>query len=126
MTNTIIAIFSDPKSGSEEALGRVFNALVLALELKEKGEPFEVIFQGAGSRWPAELAKTDHPANALYEAVKDSIAGVSGGCADVFGATESVKNDTPHKLIRDVAIPGTDGMIDMAKHLINGDRFITF
>lgn len=126
MNKTVISILSDPKAGGEEAVGRTFNALALALELKEKGQPFEVIYQGAGSRWPAELAKTDHPLNALYEAVKDNIAGVSGGCADLFGATESVERDTGHKLIRDVAIPGTGGVIDMAKHVINGDRFITF
>lgn len=126
MPKTIIAIYSDPKSGGEEALGRAFNALVMALELKEKGEPFEVVFQGTGSRWPAEFTQKDHPVNALYEAVKDSVVGVSGGCADLFGATESVESITNHKLIRDVAIPGTGGMVDMAKHLINGDRYITF
>lgn len=35
---TAIIIMSDPKSGSEESLGRVFNALALASECKQKGD----------------------------------------------------------------------------------------
>ena len=33
---TAIIILSDPKSGSEEALGRVFNALALASEVSRR------------------------------------------------------------------------------------------
>ena len=66
---TAIIILSDPKSGSEEALGRVFNALALASECKQKGDEVAVVFNGAGTRWPAELTKLSHPANGLYNAV---------------------------------------------------------
>jgi hypothetical protein len=52
---TAIIILSDPKSGSEDALGRVFNALALASECKQKGDEVAVVFNGAGTRWPAEL-----------------------------------------------------------------------
>jgi len=69
MTKAAIIIYSDPKPGAEEALGRLFNALFLAYELKEKQQEVAIIFQGAGTRWPAELVKADHPAHALYEAV---------------------------------------------------------
>ena len=55
---TAIIILSDPKSGSEEALGRVFNALALASECKQKGDEVAVVFNGAGTRWPAELTQT--------------------------------------------------------------------
>jgi len=47
-----------------------------------------VLFQGAGTRWIGELTKADHPAHELFEAIKDTVAGVSCGCADVFGASE--------------------------------------
>ena len=43
---TAIIIMSDPKSGSEEALGRVFNALALASECKQKGDEVAVVFNG--------------------------------------------------------------------------------
>ena len=34
---TAIIVMSDPKNGSEEALGRVFNALALAAECQQEG-----------------------------------------------------------------------------------------
>ncbi len=75
-----IIVLSDPKSGSEEALGRVFNALAAAYDFKQQGDEVTVRFQGAG-----ELGQAEHPAHIIFEAVKDKVAGVSCGCADVFG-----------------------------------------
>jgi len=125
MNKTAIIIYSDPKSGSEEALGRVFNALFLAYELIEKNQETAIIFQGAGTRWPAELVKPGHPAHALYEAVKGAIAGVCGGCADVFGATEDARK-TGLKLDYEKAIPGTPGILDVSAYLDQDYRLVTF
>lgn len=124
MTATAIVVFSDPKAG-EEALGRLFNAMFLTLELKEKDQDVSLIFQGAGARWPAEVVKPGHPANALYRAVEDKVAGVCGGCADVFGATDGAKN-AGVKLIRDKNIPGTNGILDLSRYLDEGYRLVTF
>ena len=85
---TAIIVMSDPKNGSEEALGRVFNALALAAECKQEGDEVAVVFNGTGTRWPAELTKLSHPANGLYNAVRDVVQGASCGCADVFGTKE--------------------------------------
>lgn len=125
MSKTAIIIYADPKAGSEEALGRLFNALFLAYELKEKNQDVAVIFQGAGTRWPAALAKADHPAHALYEAVKDVVAGICGGCADVFGATEDARK-TGLKLDYEKAIPGTPGILDVSRYLDQGYRLVNF
>ena len=46
MTKTLIVLFSDPTHGGEEALGRLFNAMFLTLELKEKHQHVELLFQG--------------------------------------------------------------------------------
>ena len=81
---TAIIVLSDPKSGSEEALGRVFNALAAAYDFTKHGDDVTVLFQGAGTRWIAEVTKNDHPAHALFEEVKDKVAGASSGCADVL------------------------------------------
>ena len=116
---TAIVVFSDPKSGSEEALGRLFNALFLTYELKDKGQDVSLIFQGAGARWPAEVTKPAHPANALYNAVVDKVAGVCGGCADVFGASAGVPA-TGLALVRDKSIPGTTGVLDLSRYLDGG------
>ncbi|PWB95220.1 DsrE family protein [Methylosinus sporium] len=125
MSKTAIIIYSDPKSGSEEALGRLFNGLFLAYELKEKGKDVAVVFQGAGTRWPAQLVRADHAAHALYEAVKDVVAGVCGGCADVFGATEDARK-TGLKLDYEKAIPGTPGVLDLSSYLDQGYSLVTF
>jgi DsrE/DsrF-like family len=125
MSKTAIVVFSDPKPGSEEALGRLFNAMFLTLELKDKGQDVALIFQGAGARWPAEVAKPAHPAHALYHAVADKVAGVCGGCADVFGATEGVKA-TGLNLVRERDIPGVGGILDLSRYLDQGYRLVAF
>ncbi|MGE8492767.1 DsrE family protein [Comamonas sp.] len=121
---TVIVVFSDPQSGTQEALGRVVNALFLAYELKEKNRDFDLVFQGTGVRWPAELVKPEHPGHALYEAVLDHIV-VCGGCADVFGAGAGLA-PTGIALVRDKTIPGTTGVLDLSRHLDAGHTLVTF
>lgn len=122
---TAIAILSDPKSGTEEALGRVFNALATAYDFKQKGQDVEIVFQGAGTRWPAELSKADHPAHDLYEAVADTVAGVSCGCAEVFGATEEVER-SGLDFIKDNPVPGTSGLVSLQRLVGDGATVLTF
>jgi hypothetical protein len=124
MPATAIIVFSDPRAG-EEALGRVFNALILTQSLKEKGEDVSLAFQGAGSRWPGELSKPLHPANALYGAVRDTVVGVSEACAVVFGASESVK-EAGLPLLHDRPVAGTPGVFDLSPWLAEGRRLVTF
>lgn len=124
VSKTAIVVFSDPKSGSEEALGRLFNALFLTHELKGKGADVGLIFQGAGARWAGEIVKTDHPAHALFKAVEDKVV-VCGGCADVFGATEEAEA-SGLSLVREKDIPGTTGVIDLSRYVADGARLVTF
>ena len=122
---TAIIILSDPKNGSEEALGRVFNALALASECQQVGDEVAVVFNGAGTRWPAELTKPSHPANGLYNSVRDVMQGVSCGCAEVFGATESVKScGVP--IVKDHALAGTAGLLSLRRYLAEGWNTIVF
>lgn len=122
---TAIIILSDPKSGSEEALGRVFNALAAAYDYKQAGDDVEILFQGAGTRWVGELANPEHPAYTLFEAVKDTVAGVSCGCADVFGATEEVEK-SGFDFITDNPVPGTSGLPSLRKLTAEGYNILTF
>jgi hypothetical protein len=119
-----IIVLSDPKNG-EDALGRVFNALAAAYDFKQQGKDVRVLFQGAGTRWIAELTKADHPAHGLFDAVKDTVAGVSCGCADVFGAAEDVKKSA-FDLITDNAVPGTSGLPSLHKLMSEGYTIISF
>ncbi len=120
-----IIILSDPKGGSEEALGRVFNALAAAYDFKNKGDDVTVLFQGAGTRWPSELSKADHPAHCLYETVSDTVAGISCGCADVFGATADAES-TGLELIKENRVPGTSGLPSLQKLVSEGYTVLTF
>ncbi len=120
-----ILVLSDPKSGSDEALGRVFNALAAAYEFKTRGEEVTLLFQGAGTRWIGELSKPEHPAYALFEEVKDKVAGVSCGCADVFGGTEDAEK-SGFELIKDNPIPGTSGLASLQKLIGQGYTLLTF
>lgn len=121
---TAIIILSDPKAG-EEALGRVFNGLAVAHAALEAGDTVEVVFNGAGSRWPEELSKVTHPANGLYHAVREAVVGVSCGCAAVFGATKGVEA-CGLPLLKDKALPGTPGISDLRRYLADGWRTLVF
>lgn len=125
MHKTAVVILSDPKSGGEEALGRVFNALVVAYDAKQRGYDVTVLFQGAGTRWSGLITAPDHPVNALYEAVKDRIAGVSCGCADVFGARQAAEQHG-FRLVSECAVPGTSGLPSIARLLDDGYQVVTF
>lgn len=122
---TAIVVMSDPKSGSEEALGRVFNALALAAECKDRGDDVAVVFNGAGTRWPDELVKLSHPAHSLYEAVRDVVTGASFACAEVFGATESVlSSGVP--IVKDNKLAGTEGLLSLRRYLTEGWSVVIF
>jgi hypothetical protein len=121
---TAIIVLSDPKAG-EEALGRLFNALAAAYDFKQRGHDVELVFQGAGTRWAGVLGNTDHPAHALYEAVKDTVAGVSCGCADVFGARAAAEK-SGFDLIGNNPVPGTSGLPSLATYAEGNYTVLTF
>lgn len=122
---TAIIILSDPKSGGDEALGRLFNGLAAAYDFKQKGDDVTVLFQGAGTRWASYLTNEAHPAHQLYKAVADRIAGVSCGCADVFGAhDDAVKSG--FDLIKGNAVPGTSGLPSLQKLVAGGHQVMIF
>jgi hypothetical protein len=120
-----ILIHSDPKSGTEEALGRVFNALAVAHDLKQKNEEVRVMFIGTGTRWLAELSKADHPVHGLFEGVKDKIDGASSACAAAFGATEDVEN-AGFELLTGNDLPGTTGLPSVADLMTEGYQVLVY
>lgn len=122
---TAILVYSDPKNGSEEALGRLFNALAATYDFKKNGDDVTLMFQGAGTRWVGQLGKPDHPAHDLYEAVRDKVAGVSCGCADVFGAADDAEKEG-YALIKDNTVPGTSGVTSLRKLISDGYTILNF
>jgi len=120
-----ILVLSDPNHGKEEALGRVFNALATAFDYKQAGAQVQIMFNGTGTRWIAELTNPENPVHELFEAVKDSIAGVSCGCADVFGAAEDVEK-SGFDYLTENAIPGTRGLPSVHRLATEGYSVFTF
>ena len=119
-----IIVLSDPNNG-EDALGRVFNALATAYDYQQAGDDVTILFQGAGTRWIGELSRSDHPVHGLFDAVKDNIAGVSCGCAEVFGATEDVEK-SGFDFLKDTAVPGTAGLPSLRALAMEGYNVATF
>lgn len=120
-----ILVLSDPNTNSEEALGRVFNGLAAAYELKQSGDEVSIVFQGAGTRWPKLLSDPKHPVHELFELVKDRVAGVSCGCSAVFGATEDAVA-SGMALISENQVPGTTGLPSLRKWLIEDSPVLIF
>ncbi|MCS7476957.1 hypothetical protein ACFFQW_01650 [Umezawaea endophytica] len=122
---TAVVVLSDPSTGTDEAVGRVFNALATAWEFAQGGEAL-VVFQGAGTRWPAVLADPAHPAHELYTAVRKQVATVaSGGCATVFGATEGLRSEDVTQVSQNLA-PGTTGVGSIRELVRSGYHVLTF
>jgi hypothetical protein len=120
-----IIIFSDPTHGGEEALGRAFNGLATSYDFKQHGTEVAVYFQGTGTRWAGIVSQQDHALHALYSAVSDTIAGVSCGCADVFGAREAAEK-SGFELVTDNRVPGTSGLPSIAQLTAQGYTIFTF
>jgi hypothetical protein len=119
-----VFVLSDPNAG-EEALGRVFNALAFAADAQASGDDVAIVFQGAGTRWPAELVKLGHPARELYDAVRPLVAGASTACATVFGAIDGVKA-SGLSLLSDNKLQGTPGLASIRRHLAEGRTALVF
>ena len=123
MPITTLVVFSDPANG-DEAFGRVFNALAAARELGAAGQPVQIVFQGAGTRWPALLRDPQHPAHALFQSVATRIAGASLGCTAAFDSKAGVES-AGVSLLDDNAVPGTPGLASIASFSAAGP-VITF
>ena len=125
MKKIAIVLMSDPKSGSEESTGRALNALALAYECKTAGDEVALLFKGAGTRWPEQLSRIDHPGNARYNDVRDTVRGASRGCAERYGAAAGVQA-AGVDLIADAALPGTPGVLGLRRYLEEGWETVIF
>jgi hypothetical protein len=125
MQKVAIVVLSDPATQTEESLGRTFNALAAAYDFKQRGDDVTVLFQGAGTRWAGQLSKPEHPFHDLFNAVSDRVAGVSCGCADVFGASDDATT-SGFELVKDNPVPGTSGLPSLGKLMAEGFTVLTF
>ena len=116
---------SDPKNGTEESLGRLLNGLAMAHESRSAGDEVEVVFKGAGTRWPGELSKLSHPAHERFQSIRESIKGASLGCAMKYGARDDVEASGV-ALLSDTPLPGTPGIAGLRSYYADHWNVVVF
>lgn len=89
MLKVAIIVLADTETHGD--MGRVTNALTAAQEFKEAGDDVKLLFDGAGTKWVAELSKEDQLLNPLFNSVKDKVAGVCLFCSGAFGVKEEIE-----------------------------------
>ncbi|WP_243384543.1 DsrE family protein [Geothrix alkalitolerans] len=125
MSKTAIVVFADPKPGTDEAFGRLSNALILTSDLKQRGEEVALVFQGAGTRWAAEVTKADHPMHGLFRSVEDKFAGVCNACAAAYDTlNEAEASGLP--VTGDFMVPGIGRLISLGEYITKGYQIVLF
>lgn len=120
-----VFILSDPKSGSDESTSRALNALGFADECVRSGDELAIVFAGAGTRWPAELAQPTHPAHARYDGLREFVHGASRSCAARNGATAGLAA-AGVPLLADNQIAGTQGVASFRRYYAEGWQVTVF
>jgi len=118
MAKAATIVFAD--TDSAEGLGRVVNALTTAKEFKETGDEGRVIFDGAGTKWVAELSAEDHKYHWLFEDVRDQVEGACAYCAKAFGVKDEVEKEGVELLGDYEGHPSIHGLI------VEGYEVVTF
>ncbi len=90
MEKIAIVIFAD--TNTSEAIGKVSNSFILAMEAIENGDDLKIIFDGAGTKWIGELEKEDHKLHRIYLSLKGNITGACKYCARAYGVIDQVEN----------------------------------
>lgn len=117
MPKAAVVLFAD--TDSPEGMGRMANALTTAREFKQSGDEVRVIFDGAGTKWAAELSG-DHKYSKLLDAVRDEVEGACAYCANAYqvkGAVEESGVDL---------IDEYDGHPSLRQLVVGGYEVLTF
>jgi hypothetical protein len=116
MTKAATVVLAD--TDSAEGLGRVVNALTTAKELKETGDEVTVIFDGAGTKWIAELSKPDHKYSGLFDDVRDVVGGACAYCSRAYGVREDVERSGVELLDDFEGHPSIRGLLAAGYHVV--------
>ena len=118
MSKVAIVLLAD--TGSFEGLGRAANALEAVKEFSDGGDTVQLILDGAGTKWAAELENPEHRIHGLYRAVKGKLAGACGYCAGAFGVAADLERAEVRLLAE------YDGHPSYRKLVSDGFQVITF
>ncbi|MBI4409867.1 MAG: DsrE family protein [Gemmatimonadetes bacterium] len=90
MAKISIVVLADTKTHGD--LGRIANALTTAQECKQAGDEVELLFDGAGVKWVAELSAGGHKLEPAFRSIEDRVAGACAFCAQAFGVRAAVES----------------------------------
>lgn len=89
MKKVLLIIYAGKET--HEGMGRVFNALIAAKELKEAKHDVSLIFDGAGTEWLADIMQESSQMHQLYQTLKDNISAACDFCAGAFKVKEQLQ-----------------------------------
>jgi hypothetical protein len=118
MAKAAILLLADTETHGD--LGRAVNALTTVQEFAEQGDEVTLIFDGAGTRWAAELVKEENKLHPAFEKVQDKVGGACHYCAGAFDVREELE-DSDIPLLRE-----HDGHPSVRGLVADGYEVITF
>ena len=94
-----ILVLADTETHTDH--GRLTNAMETTKEFKEAGDEVQLIFDGAGTKWVAELSKKENRFNQFFNSLKEQGDNNTTGkppsivackfCANAFGVEAKVR-----------------------------------
>ena len=78
---------------NQQDVGKAVHGLLYGKELHDEGFEVAIVFDGAGTEWPSEFSKADHPFHPLYKQVMQSgiIQGGCQACSGFFDTQDDMK-----------------------------------
>jgi hypothetical protein len=116
MAKAAIIVLADTETAG--GLGRVVNALTTAKEFKQAGDEVAIVFDGAGTKWIAELADTDHRYGGLFADVRDRVAGACEYCSEAYGVQTEVEASGVELLADFEGHPSLHGYVERGYQVI--------
>ncbi|GAB3668403.1 DsrE family protein [Halopiger thermotolerans] len=110
MVNAAVVILAGTESHADT--GRLVNGLEAAREFAvNEADDVELIFDGAGTQWIAELEDEDHEYHDLYRSVQDEAA-VCDYCAGAFDVDDAVDDAGIVRIDENEGHPSIRSLVD--------------
>lgn len=109
MTKAAIVILAGTESPAD--LGRMVNGLEAAKEFIAEDDEAEVIFDGAGTQWVAELEDEEHDYHDLYASVRGEVS-VCDYCASAYDVGDVVDEAGLARLAEHEGHPSIRSLVD--------------
>ncbi|WP_309122505.1 hypothetical protein [Paenibacillus sp.] len=103
---------------NQQDVGKAVHGLLYGKELYDEGFEVEIVFDGAGTQWPDELSKANHPFHPLYKQVLQAGL-IKGGCQACSGFFET-ETEMKEAGVPTVGNHKTGGHLPFAQYVKDG------